>query len=353
MMPRIFMQTTFPMGVMQQLDATAIHDNVANEISALAAKAAPVAGDIMIIEDSADSFNKKKVDVSSLGGGTASVIPADDATFDKFLDNYDESTEFLQDILETIDEQAKEIIQSDSEPGTTYPGLVWIDTDAGGGLDDTLHDNVAGEINAITSKATPVDADVLIIEDSAASWAKKKIAVSTIAAPVQDGDDIGTELVGDEIELMDRFIIMTNTQSAGVGGGGTTSGSWGTCTLNTEDHDPNGWCSLSSNAFTLAAGTYRINARMTLHASSYSQIRLRNTTAGTTIQQGNVGYGNPAQSTDSPMRLMDVFTIAASQALEIQYRVASSKASYGQGIRYSGGSGEVEKHLQVMLERIK
>lgn len=46
--------------------------------------------------------------------------------------------------------------------------------------EDAIHNDVAGEINAVTSKATPVAADVLLIEDSAASWAKKKIALTDL-----------------------------------------------------------------------------------------------------------------------------------------------------------------------------
>jgi hypothetical protein len=43
-----------------------------------------------------------------------------------------------------------------------------------------IHDNEAGEINAIASKATPASADLLIIEDSAASYGKKKITVGSL-----------------------------------------------------------------------------------------------------------------------------------------------------------------------------
>lgn len=42
-------------------DTTAIHDNTASEISAITEKTAPVGADIVIIEDSANSNNKKKV----------------------------------------------------------------------------------------------------------------------------------------------------------------------------------------------------------------------------------------------------------------------------------------------------
>ena len=47
-------------------DADAIHDNVANEIKAITDKPVPVSGDHYIIEDSADSDNKKSVEHSAL-----------------------------------------------------------------------------------------------------------------------------------------------------------------------------------------------------------------------------------------------------------------------------------------------
>lgn len=47
-------------------DSTAIHDNVAGEINAITEKASPVSGDKIIIEDSADSNNKKMVEIGNL-----------------------------------------------------------------------------------------------------------------------------------------------------------------------------------------------------------------------------------------------------------------------------------------------
>jgi hypothetical protein len=46
--------------------------------------------------------------------------------------------------------------------------------------EDAIHDNVAGEIAAITEKVTPVSADLLIIEDSAASNTKKKVQIGNL-----------------------------------------------------------------------------------------------------------------------------------------------------------------------------
>lgn len=47
---------------------------------------------------------------------------------------------------------------------------------------EAIHDNVAGEINAITAKTTLVDADLMLIEDSEASYAKKKVQVVNMSA---------------------------------------------------------------------------------------------------------------------------------------------------------------------------
>lgn len=45
---------------------------------------------------------------------------------------------------------------------------------------DAIHSHQSGEIQALTEKTTPVDADVVVIEDSEDSWAKKKVALSEI-----------------------------------------------------------------------------------------------------------------------------------------------------------------------------
>jgi len=56
---------------------------------------------------------------------------------------------------------------------------------AAAGIDtDALHDNVSGEIVAITEKSIPVAADLLIIEDSAASNAKKRVQIGNLTSAI-------------------------------------------------------------------------------------------------------------------------------------------------------------------------
>lgn len=45
---------------------------------------------------------------------------------------------------------------------------------------DAIHDGVAGEIHDLTSKATPVNADEILIEDSADSWSKKRATLGSL-----------------------------------------------------------------------------------------------------------------------------------------------------------------------------
>lgn len=54
---------------------------------------------------------------------------------------------------------------------------------SGGGTDsNAIHGNTPSEISAITEKTTPVSADLLLIEDSAASNAKKKVQIGNLPA---------------------------------------------------------------------------------------------------------------------------------------------------------------------------
>lgn len=99
-------------------DPSAIHDDVAGEIAALT-QVTPAVADHLLIEDASDTNNKKRIEVGDLSG-------------------------------------------------------------VGGSDADAIHDNVAAEISAITQKVTPVDADVILIEDSADSFAKKYVEIGDL-----------------------------------------------------------------------------------------------------------------------------------------------------------------------------
>lgn len=179
------------------IDDTAIHDNVAGEINAIADKASPVGADILIIEDSAAGFAKKKVSITNLPGGSDA-----DAIHDNVAGEINaiasKGTPDIPDLFLIEDSGAsfaKKKIGCGafvSSPTSSVFGNIptWADADgfqldgtglARSGIDDTaIHDNVAGEINAIAAETAPEDVDVLLIEDSSATFAKKKLALGDL-----------------------------------------------------------------------------------------------------------------------------------------------------------------------------
>lgn len=54
-------------------DVDAIHDNVAGEIAAVTAKGSPTSSDFLLIEDAADSNNKKRITIGDLPGSAATL----------------------------------------------------------------------------------------------------------------------------------------------------------------------------------------------------------------------------------------------------------------------------------------
>jgi hypothetical protein len=195
-------------------DATAIHDNVAGEINAIAEKASPVSGDWLILEDSADSNNKKKVQIGNLPSGAA--LPVDDTT-SIVQDPVDNTKQMRIDVGAVTTATVRVLTMPDQDvdltPNTgTFPAASHASRHQHGGADEVatatpaanaipkadatgdlaagwipdggdataIHDNVSAEISAVTEKTAPVAADLLLIEDSEASNAKKRLQIGNL-----------------------------------------------------------------------------------------------------------------------------------------------------------------------------
>lgn len=88
---------------------------------------------------------------------------------------------------------------------------------------DAIHDNASGEISAITGKATPVGADYLVIEDSADSDAKKSITLTNLFGNIDANDSAAIhDNVANEIKAItdkpvpvsgDHFVIEDSADS--------------------------------------------------------------------------------------------------------------------------------------------
>jgi hypothetical protein len=117
-----------------------------------------------------------------------------------------------------------------------YSALHWAAKAAADNPADAIHKSVASEIHGITAKGTLVGADEFLIEDSAASWVKKRAtltALLTLAGSFPSGTKMyfyqASAPTGWTIDntLGDRLLAVHGTSAyASSTGGGEQKGSW-------------------------------------------------------------------------------------------------------------------------------
>jgi hypothetical protein len=169
-------------------DGVAIHSNKAAEIDTIAEKVTPTGGDWLIIEDGADSDNKKKVNVANLPTGLAgeSNTSSNDGTggigivlAKSGIDLPFKSVYAASSKINVADGGANNRVELDvNEANLTITESQISDlshTDP-----NAIHDNVAAEISVVTEKVTPIAGDFILIEDSADSNNKKRVQVGNL-----------------------------------------------------------------------------------------------------------------------------------------------------------------------------
>ena len=153
----------------------------------------------------------------------------------------------------------------------------------------------------------------------------------------------------------DGYILLEDQKAQGTDGGTFTAGAWQTRDLNTEVADVGEHASLSSNQFTLDAGTYEAWWRAPGYRVNGHQTRLQNVTDGTTIKEGSTSAaefedssaGGLVIQTDSVGQCR--FTIASSKTFEIQHRCSVTRATTGFG---KSQNWSTEVYGQVWLRKV-
>ena len=149
------------------------------------------------------------------------------------------------------------------------------------------------------------------------------------------------------------YAMITDQKTDNSSGGIFTSGAWRTRDLNTEIEDTDGIVSISSNQFTLGAGTYLVNASAPAHRVNTHQIRLYNATDSSIVQLGTLEFSHSAYATTTRSFVSKRFTISATKAFEIQHRCSYSYGTTSSPIGYGRSQGLGNDELYTLVEIYK
>ncbi len=151
-----------------------------------------------------------------------------------------------------------------------------------------------------------------------------------------------------------QYILLKDVKSLGTQGGSGTASAWNHRDLNTISHDDTGSVSVSSNQFTLPAGSYIVHIRAPACSVYDHQVRLTNIT-DSTYQYGEPGW-NTQNSMDSVTlsNLSAAFSISAAKTFQVDHYLdnvngSAQSGGYTLGIATVSGSGAPPTYTVVEL----
>jgi hypothetical protein len=172
-------------------------------------KVTPVDADVMLIEDSEDSLNKKKINLSDIPDQKPNVT--NDAQLKRAAGDLDTFAEKLTPADTDI------LIIEDSEDSLNKKKIQLSNLPFGDDLSNVTNDaqlkRAAADFDTFTEKAAPVDDDIILIEDSEDSLNKKKVLLSSISSGGSGGGG-GTNLVREYGPSSGAFVNNFNSTPA-------------------------------------------------------------------------------------------------------------------------------------------
>tara|TARA_Y100000401_G_scaffold1874_1_gene1381 strand:+ start:135 stop:653 length:519 start_codon:yes stop_codon:yes gene_type:complete len=148
--------------------------------------------------------------------------------------------------------------------------------------------------------------------------------------------------------IVKQYALLQDQKSQGTyGGQPPNQTAYNERDLNTEVFDTGNFVSLSSNDFTLIAGTYFIHAMVTAHRTNQTKCLIFNVTDGTTLAYSQTAYCSDGSYGNQAINMMARTTITASKAFDIRMRV-NEAASNGYG--FAAGH-DTEIYTQVFITK--
>jgi hypothetical protein len=206
-------------------DSAAIHDDVAGEITAITLKAAPAIDDVFIIEDAADSEEKKSVTLGAMFKAAGQVSNLDAAVpliTDKFaFEDQSDSDIMKEATIQEIMAAPGWVTGLAAKAAPTVADKIAIEdaADSAAMKESTIQQVMAAVawIDGLTAKATPIGADLVAISDSAAAGATKKATINTLPIlQAQVSSILLTPAADAEVALLATTAAVQLTVTAGA-----------------------------------------------------------------------------------------------------------------------------------------
>mgnify|MGYP003653588428 FL=1 len=125
--------------------------------------------------------------------------------------------------------------------------------------------------------------------------------------------------------------IIADVKGDTTAGGTFTQDAWQTRDLNTELDDPSDIITITSNQFTLQAGTYLVEWLAPAYATGQHTTRLQNITESTTAADGTSEYTNVSNAVGNSSSGAGIITLSSPSAFEIQHYCLVTKTGNGFG----------------------
>ncbi|MCJ8345344.1 hypothetical protein MJH12_07380, partial [bacterium] len=154
---------------------------------------------------------------------------------------------------------------------------------------------------------------------------------------------------GSSTESGDDYILIIDQKVSGSNAGSALATTWNTRELQTIVSDSANLVQVTSNQFTLPAGTYRINARAPAYKVNNHKLQLYNVTDAQVEEMGSNAFTASGDTVVSISFLSARVTLALSTTFELRHYTSALKANNGLGVAVSNGV-EIYTSLEIIKE---